>query len=66
MEMQTIGSRSLDELFLSKRIEYLAEFDMDEVGTKREIHWCSGVIQETCDGMWQIQGKRRGQCYKEN
>ena len=60
MEMQTIGNRSLDESFLGKRIEYLAEFDMDEAGTEREICWCSGVIQEICDGTWQIQGKMRG------
>ncbi len=33
MEMQAIGSRSLDESFLGKQIEYLAEFDMDEAGT---------------------------------
>ncbi len=66
MKMQTIDSCSLDELFLGKQIEYLAEFDVDEAGTEREIRWCSGVIQEICDGMWQIQGKRRGQCYKVN
>ena len=66
MEMQTIGNRSLDESFLGKRIEYLAEFDMDEAGTKREIRWCSGVIQKICDGTWQIQGEMRGQCYKES
>jgi hypothetical protein len=60
MEMQTIGSRSLDESFLVKLIEYLAEFDMDEAGTKREICWCIGVTQEICDGTCQIQGKRRG------
>ena len=66
MEMQAIGSCSLDGSFLGTRIDYFAEFDMDEAGTEREICWCSGVIQEICDGTWQIQGKRRGQCHKEN
>jgi hypothetical protein len=60
MEMQAISSCSLNEPFLGTRIEYLAEFDMDEVGTEREIPWCSGVIQEICDGTWQIQGKGEG------
>ncbi len=23
-------------------------------------------FKKICDGTWQIQGKRRGQCYKEN
>jgi hypothetical protein len=42
MEMQTIGSHSLDESFLGKLIEYLAEFDMDEVVPREKF---IGVVE---------------------
>ena len=40
--MQHIGERLMDESFVGMRIELLANFDMDDEGTKKEL--CYGVV----------------------
>ena len=50
---------------IGKRVEYLAEFDMDDNGTEKEPRWCSGVVERICDGTWVIPGRMR-KCWNEN
>ena len=57
-------SPAVDKALIGKRIEFLAEFDMDEEGTEKEPRWCSGVVERICDGTWVIPGKCR-KCWKE-
>ena len=66
MEMQRIGSRSLDESFLGVKIEYLSYFDLNDKGTEKQLRWCSGIIEEISDGTWQVEGKRRGTFHRKN
>ena len=55
----------MSEDLIGKRVEYLAEFDMDDSGTEKEPRWCSGVVERICDGTWVIPGRMR-KCWKEN
>jgi len=55
----------VSEDLIGKRVEYLAEFDMDDSGTEKEPRWCSGVVERICDGTWVIPGRMR-KCWKEN
>ena len=61
---QKKNAPAVNEDLLGKRIEYLAEFDMDEEGAEKEPRWCSGVVERICDGTWVITGRMR-KCWKE-
>ena len=62
---QCVGKQRLDESFVGKKIEYLSEFDINDSGTETQLRWCSGVIEEVCDGTWIMAGKR-SKCFKKN
>ena len=51
-----LGKRKLDSSFVGKRIEYLSNFDMDYGGNKKELRWCSRIIEEVSDGSWFMMG----------
>ena len=61
---QKKNAPAVNEYLLGKRIEYLAEFDMDDNGAVKEPRWCSGIVERICDGTWVITGRMR-KCWKE-
>ena len=67
-EMLELGNKTIDASFIGKRIEYLAEFDINEEGTVKDVRWCAGVVKAISDGTapkWLKQNTVRA-CYKEN
>ena len=55
--LQKIGAKMLDPSWGGKRVEYVAYYDMDEEGNKKELR----MVGEK----YYIRGKRT-QCYKKN
>ena len=62
-EMQQKVAPALDDELIGKRIDYLAEFELDDKGTEKDLRWCSGVVERVCDGTW-VQPGCRTKCYK--
>jgi len=63
--LQGLGKRSLDQSDVSKRIEHLCKYDMDEGGTVQEQRWGVVEIETVADGSWVMPGHFR-KTWKDN
>ena len=61
---QKKNAPAVDESLISKRIEVVISFEMNDEGTEQAQRWCSGVVERICDGTWVIPGKMR-KCWKK-
>ena len=50
-DMQMIGKRKIDDMFVGEKIEYLTEFEILDDGGQ-DLRWCTGEVENVCD--WKL------------